>query len=438
MPNSAINIIKRPIRIVLHVLIGGFFYPLGIRLYGLGLWLAQWFNPKARAWVDGRDDWETQLLDFARRNDKPVVWLHAASLGEFEQARPVLKLLRRRHPDFAYVVTFYSPSGYEVRKNTDEADWVSYLPLDTRRNARLWLRQLRPQLILWVRYDFWGSMLLRARRHHIPVVLFSAVFRDDQRFFHWTGTWWRKVLNSFAHIFVQNQTSLDLLKQVRMNRASLAYDTRFDRVWQAAQISEALPRIEAFKAGKKLLVAGSTWPRDEELLLELMNDEARTAGWKLVIVPHEVGDRRIDHLCAQIQRPFRRISKIIDEPLDEIDILVVDDIGYLAQIYRYGNTAYLGGGFGAGVHSVAEAMVFGLPVIVGPNYRKSVEAVEAERYGGLISVRDLGELRGAFEQFKALDNKPENRQYIEERQGSSRKIVEFIEAHDLLHQKTRF
>ena len=354
-------------------------YSIGIAFYTLGIRIAALFgHDKARRMVMG---WRDSLTPFAHRQG-PVAWFHASSLGEFEQARPVLEAWRSAHPTGAVVVTFFSPSGYEVRKNYPLADVVRYLPPDSKRNARRLVERMQPSVVFFVKYDFWYNCLAELRRHSIDTYLISAIFRPRQYFFRPWGIWFRRQLDDcFTTIFVQNEESLALLRSNGIVRCRLAGDTRYDRVHQIAAASEPDAVVEQWlnRCGNDfpVVVAGSTWPPDEDLLAACRRKV------RLVLAPHVISD---DHLEA-IARRFPhsvRYSQLKEGSADMAasEVLVIDNIGLLSRLYRYADVAYIGGGFGVGIHNTLEAVAFGKPVLFGPNYRKFQEACDLVEMGG--------------------------------------------------------
>ncbi len=349
-----------------------FFYNIAIYCYGLALRLAAPFNNRARLWVDGRKkepDWSKLNLKSGKR-----IWFHCASLGEFEQARPLIERLRNERNEDAIILTFFSPSGFEIRKNYDGADLVAYLPLDTPQNAGTFIARLKPDLVFFVKYEFWFNYLNQLKNQNIPVILFSAVFRPNQVFFKWYSGLFRQMLKTFSHIFVQNNSSKVLLENIGI-KASVANDTRFDRVYQIAQSRKSFPLIELFKSNTKIFIAGSTWQRDEELLIKLINENV-LPDYKFIIAPHNINPARIDEIINELKPAAVRLSALSAETALTAKIIVVDNIGNLASLYSYADIAYIGGGFNTSVHNILEATINNIPVLFGPNHQKSEEAKE--------------------------------------------------------------
>lgn len=367
-------------------------YLAGIKIYGLLISILSPFNDKAKKWVSGRRGLLNRIAREVDTGTQPI-WFHFASLGEFEQGRPVLEAIRSHRPGTPIVITFYSPSGYEIRKNTPLADYVFYLPEDTPANARAFIRTINPSLAIFTKYEYWPFYFRTLASQRIPLYLISAIFRPDQIFFKPYGSFFRKTLGYVTHFFTQNENSLQLLDQLGFSNASHAGDTRFDRVVALPQSRQHIPEIEAFAKGAPLLVAGSTWPADEALLSDL---HTQFPDWKMIIAPHEIHE---EHLRA-IERQFPvsvRFSKLKSQ-VDGLpsQILLIDNIGMLSSLYGYGQIAYIGGGFGAGIHNTLEAAAYGIPVIFGPNYQKFQEAKDLLANGAGFTVRGIDELISVF------------------------------------------
>ena len=393
-----------------------FFYTIGIYLYTLGIRVAALCGHKnARLMVHG---WKESLTKQSNNQAIKTAWFHAASLGEFEQARPVLEAFRERHPDYRVLVSFFSPSGYEVRKNYAHADRVIYLPMDTPRNVRRLLDTYHPTIAFFVKYEFWYNYLGELKRRNIPTYIFSSIFRPNQYFFKWYGGWFRRQLkHCFAHLFVQNEESLRLLQGIGIEHCSLAGDTRFDRVHQIATAQEPNHVVEAWLASnaqnlphpKKVLVCGSTWPPDEEIIKECVNVLMRKSvsgganAIKLILAPHIISE---EHL-RQIERLFpdsvrysvceeaisNQNERKQEVNISQSKVLIIDNIGLLSRLYRYAHVAYIGGGFGSGIHNILEAVTFGKPVLFGPNYRKFKEAHDILANGGGFTHSDAATLQ---------------------------------------------
>jgi 3-deoxy-D-manno-octulosonic-acid transferase len=326
---------------------------------------------------------------------KGCIWFHFASLGEFEQGRPVLEALKSQYPAKPIVITFFSPSGYEIRKNTPLADAVYYLPLDTATNAYKFIAMVKPAMAVFTKYEYWYHFFNQLQRRKIPLYIISGIFRPNQVFFKWYGSLHRKMLAMVTHFFVQDKASKVLLAGFELDNVTVAGDTRFDRVWANAQNPKQLSPIAEFKAGQNLFIAGSTWPKDQELLTQII---ALYPDWKFIIAPHEVEESRIDYLVGLLPASQTlRFSQIADlqSPISGYQILVIDNIGMLSSLYQYGEVAYVGGGFGVGIHNTLEPAAFGLPVIFGPNYKRFREARELVELKAGISINDADGLKKA-------------------------------------------
>lgn len=366
-----------------------FFYSLGIIIYGMGVRIAALWNPQARLLAKG---WRHSFDNLSRLQGKEVAWFHAASLGEFEQARPVLEQFHRQHPTYAICLTFFSPSGYEVRKDYNLADVIAYLPLDTPRLARRWVKELNPQVTFFVKYEFWYNMLINLKESNIPTYIFSAIFRPSQYFFRpCIGRWFRNQLQCYSHIFVQNEESCRLLNRVGLSHVSIAGDTRFDRVHDIASQAPAHPEVEKFISNKPVLLAGSSWDSDEENLHYFL--QHYTGDIKLILAPHMIDEAHLQRIEALFDHKTVRYTHLNnDAESTSQSVLIIDNIGMLSSLYRYATIAYIGGGFGKGIHNILEAVTFGKPVAFGPNYLKFKEAVDIIAEGGGYSYHQPQEL----------------------------------------------
>ncbi|GAB1453256.1 glycosyltransferase N-terminal domain-containing protein [Draconibacterium sp.] len=379
------------------------FYKAGIFIYSILIRLFSLFNEKARLFVQGRKNWEENLAQKIDGKSK-YIWFHCSSLGEFEQGRPVIEELKQKFPAYKIVLTFFSPSGYEIRKNYPLADVVAYLPLDTKRNAKTFLEIVKPEKAFFVKYEFWYFYISELKRKNIPLYIVSAIFRENQQFFKNTpwGKWYRKILFKVEHLFVQNEKSGELLKSIGLSNFTVTGDTRFDRVAAIARDSKKLPIVEKFKGNSLLIVAGSTWKPDEELLAAFINENV---GLKFIIAAHEVSAANINRIHGLLKKPAISFSKVTESEIDKYDVLVIDSVGLLSSLYRYGEIAYIGGGFGVGIHNILEAATFGLPVVFGPNYKRFKEAVDLIFEGGAFSISDAGELRQSLTTLIDHENK---------------------------------
>ena len=364
------------------------FYDIGIRIYWLIAKIISPWNRKAKLWVDGRKGWYEELSSAFEPGDH-VTWFHCASLGEFEQGRPVIEASRDRFPGSKILLTFFSPSGYEKRKNFEGADHVMYLPLDTRRNARMMIESLPLERAIFIKYEFWYHFLQKLKEQNIPTYLASGNFRSGQIFFRWYGSWYRNFLKCFTHIFVQSENSKELLNGIGYREVIVAGDTRFDRVYKLSKSPYSHDAMESFGKGSVVIVAGSTWEKDEQLLARAYRELPEEVCW--IIAPHELS---AGHLSG-LQKHFPG-SVLFTELKNEVPsgtrVIIVDTIGQLSYLYRFGTLAYIGGGFGKGIHNILEAATYGLPVIFGPAYHKFREAVELTELGGAFPIDDEGEL----------------------------------------------
>lgn len=402
-----------------------FLYDLGIRLYRFLVLLASLKNKKAAAWINGRKDLLTHIASQIDRN-KTHVWFHFASLGEFEQGRPVLEEMKTRYPDISIVITFFSPSGYEVRKDYKVADHVFYLPLDTRKNAKEFIRMVRPSIAVFTKYEYWYHYFEELHRKNIPLFIVSGIFRKDQPFFKWYGGLHRKMLQMVSHFFVQNEISKTLLSSLGLTNVSVTGDTRFDRVVKNMNQVPRISTVEDFCAGCQVFIAGSTWHDDEVLIASLAK---AYPDWKFIIAPHEVDLRHI----AEIKKLFPDSTTLSEIKKGKINtqVLIIDNIGTLSSLYQYGDVAYIGGGFGVGIHNTQEASAFSLPVIFGPNYQKFQEAADLIEKGASFSINNAQELK---QQMSILQNQETRetlgriaKEYITSMAGATSIILEYLE-----------
>lgn len=359
-----------------------FLYNFGIALFSLALRIAAPFNIKAAQLLKGRRETWTKLKSFS--TDASVVWVHCASLGEFEQGRPLIEAIRKDKPDYKIVLTFFSPSGFEVRKNYNMADIVVYLPADTHSNAKKFLKAINPAMVFFIKYEFWFHYYMALKNSGVPIYSISTIFRNNQVFFKWYGGWFRKMLKAVTRFYVQDKKSGELLEQINIKNFVIAGDTRFDRVTAIANTAADVPVARDFAAQGNVLVAGSSWPSDEIILANYIN--STTDETKLIIAPHEVHESHITQLIQRFKAPVIRFSEKDNKSLEGCRVLVIDTIGLLSAIYRYGSVAYIGGGFGKGIHNTLEAATYGIPVIFGPNHKKFKEAVDLIEFGGGFSI----------------------------------------------------
>ena len=365
-------------------------YSFVICIYLMVVKLVSLFNAKARLMVRGH----AQVFRMLRERIKPgerYLWFHAASLGEFEQGRPLMERIRREYPEYKILLTFFSPSGYEVRKNYAGADIICYLPFDTPRNVRRFLELAHPCMAFFIKYEFWQNYLKGLQRRDIPVYSVSSIFRRNQVFFRWSGGKYYKVLTRFTHLFVQNEVSKDLLATLGIHNVTVVGDTRFDRVIEIFRQTKQLPLVEAFKGQcRRVMVAGSSWQPDEDIFIPYFNAHPEM---KLIIAPHVIGEDHLKEITGKLKRPYVRYTQTTEEEAAKADCLIVDCFGLLSSIYRYGEVAYVGGGFGVGIHNVLEAAVYGVPVLFGPNNHRFQEARQLLDAGGGIEVTDEASFR---------------------------------------------
>ena len=403
-----------------------YLYNFCIAVYALLIRLVAPFNRKARLWCEGRKGL-TERLQRAIGDAEHIVWVHSSSLGEFEQGRPIVDYIRAHYPDYKILLTFFSPSGYEMRKNYPNADYVFYIPVDTRRRVRQFLDAVKPEVAIFVKNEFWLNMLAELRRRNIRTYLASAIFRRNSIFFNPVGDIWRKALHSFDTLFVQDEGSKALLAEIGVENVVVAGDTRFDRVSAIAEQAEKVEIIEQFKGDKRLFVAGSTWGPDEDILLPLINENPDI---KFVIAPHEMDESRIERLLREVKGGAVRYTQLPSDFTDK-QVLVLDTIGMLSRVYGSAEWAYVGGGFGVGIHSTLEAAVYGMPVAFGTNYRKFREACDLIALGAGRSVRSAEELKVWFDELKSDGDYLARllalaKVYVGQHRGATEKIVKEI------------
>ena len=406
-------------------------YNLAIRcLQGL-FWVASPFHTKAKAFVTGRKGIFDKLAEFAVQNPHPL-WMHCASLGEFEQGRPVLETLRHDNPGLPILVTFFSPSGYEIRKNYQGADGVFYLPLDTPSNASRFVDTIRPRLAIFVKYEFWYNYSLELHKRQIHIVSISCIFRRDQVFFKWYGSLFRKILGFFDYFFVQNTESIELLKKIGITKTALAGDTRFDRVYQIVKQAEELPIARRFKDGQKLFVIGSCWQEDLHILTPFI--ARHQEAMKFILAPHEISEEFLSAIERTLEVKTIRYS-VAKNAVTDARVLLIDNIGMLSRLYAYGEFAYVGGAFGKGLHNILEAACYGIPIFFGnKNFQKFKEATDLIMRGGAFDVANFVDLE---EKYESLNNNPQNfllacdvsKQYVTENLGATRKIIQYCKTY---------
>ena len=401
-------------------------YNIVIYIYLIGVAIASCFNKKVKKMWAG----ERQALKVLREKVDPnarYIWFHAASLGEFEQGRPLMEYLRKTHPEYKILLTFFSPSGYEVRKNYEGADIICYLPLDTIRNARRFLRAIKPVIAFFIKYEFWYNYLHILQHRGIPTYSVSSIFRPDQIFFQWYGKGYGRVLKCFTHFFVQNIESKNLLAKLDIHDVEVVGDTRFDRVLQIKEASKQLPIVEKFTENtSKVFIAGSSWLPDEEVFLKYFNLHK---DWKLIVAPHVIGE---DHLAQIFEllkgRRVVRYTEATEENVKEAEVLIIDCFGLLSSIYHYATISYVGGGFGVGIHNVLEAAVWDIPVIFGPNNKRFQEAQGLIMAGGGFEINDYQSFRDLMMRFETDEmflqtSKKHAGEFVKGRAGATEKIM---------------
>ena len=360
-------------------------YNIFIYLYTFFIRVASVFNFQARTFIRGRKGQFNQMKKEVGKHDE-IVWFHCASLGEFEQGRPVIEAFHDNFPNYKILLTFFSPSGYELRKNYALADYVFYLPMDTKRNVNKFLAIYKPRLAIFIKYEFWYNYMDNLYKNKIPVFLVSGIFRKNQYFFRFYGRWFRRQLQKITWFFVQDQTSSDLLSQIHIFHHEISGDTRFDRVVKIKNTAVSFPLIYGFKNRQKLLIAGSTWPPDEEILLAYLKTKPKNI--KLILAPHKIDKSHIYSIVNQFRAFYPVLySKTTETDLKQSKVMIIDQMGLLSAMYQYADMAYVGGGFGVGIHNLPEAAVFGIPVIFGPNYTRFREAHDLLALGGGFSIQ---------------------------------------------------
>jgi 3-deoxy-D-manno-octulosonic-acid transferase len=402
-------------------------YTLGIILYTGLIHIVSLFNHKALLWVKGRKNWQENLRDAVGTNNKSI-WIHCASLGEFEQGRPVIEMIKKKIPEVKILITFFSPSGYEIRKDWPVADHICYLPADTPANALRFIEIARPTMVLFIKYEFWNNYLSALYDKRIPFYLVSGIFSSDQYFFKWYGSFFRSVLKKFTHIFVQDSLSVELLKGIGITTVTLTGDTRFDRVYEIAGEAKALPVIERFMGSEKILMAGSSWRQDEEIIANYINRNPGSMKW--VFAPHEVDKSNIERVERLLKVRCVRFSQFNDISADA-RVLIIDNIGILSSAYRYAYIAAIGGGFGNGIHNILEPACWGIPVLFGPNHGKFKEAADLISEKGAFTFKNYNEFeeildkllrdKGTYEKASMAASA-----YVKNNTGATEKILSMV------------
>lgn len=401
-------------------------YNIALGAYRLLVNIASPFNPKAAKMLVGRNAvWEK----IKNKDFEGCYWFHAPSLGEFEQGRPVIEALKSIKPDIKIVVTFFSPSGYDIRKNYEKADLVCYLPFDSAKNAKKFIQYIKPSKAIFIKYDIWYHYLNELQKQEIPSYLISAIFRPNQIFFKGYGKWYRKALKMYTQIFVQDEMSSELLHKFDSENVTIAGDTRFDRVTQIVENAKPIAEIERFKAQNKVVVIGSSWPKDEEILTQYIHESGKDI--KFIIAPHEIHESHISAICKALEVPFQRWTSLDETKLEESKVLIIDTIGMLSSLYRYGEFAYIGGGFGVGIHNTLEAATYGIPVVFGPNYHKFKEAKDLVSNNGAFTVTDFSSLKNIFDNLLnnaelLHDSGEKAKGYVQKQKGATKIILKEI------------
>lgn len=410
-------------------------YDLGIWLYGVILRLIAPFHGKAKLWVDGRKDILNRISQSVD-SDQKHIWFHFASLGEFEQGRAVLEQIKKRFPQEKIVITFYSPSGFEIRKNTALADYVFYLPEDTASNARRFIDIINPKFVVFTKYEYWYYYFKELKKCDIRLLMISAIFRKEQIFFKPYGGFFKSILKNVSFFFAQNMDSVHMLKWIGITKAGLAGDTRFDRVIELPSQHKSILEVEKFKGASELIVAGSTWKPDEELLKQLLE---KYEDWKMVIAPHEIHDAHILELVQLFPEGllFSKFSTYSEDEIAKAKVLIIDNIGMLSSLYYYGDVAYIGGGFGVGIHNTLEAATYGIPVVFGPKYEKFQEAVDLVSLMAGFCISSEKELNDVFHVFQDKNRRQEfgtaAKEYVHQRAGATQIIMKYLETEKLLN-----
>lgn len=406
-----------------------FLYNLVVLITGFFLKIVALFSPKIKLFTDGRKNVFTILEEKIKPEDK-TIWFHSASLGEYEQGLPVIEKIKERYPTHKIIITFFSPSGYEVRKNNTIADITIYLPLDTKSNAKQFLKLTHPELVFFIKYEFWLNYLKELEKLKTPTYLISGIFRDNQMFFKWYGGFYRKALKTFTYFFVQNESSKQKIESIEFQNVIVSGDTRFDRVNAILERDNSLEFIETFKNNQPTIVIGSSWPKDEVLLAEYINQAPENV--KFIIAPHNIKTEQIENLKNAITKKTVLFSEKENKILADYTVFIINTVGLLTKIYSYGTIAYVGGGFGnPGIHNILEPATFGIPIVIGPNYSKFAEAIELVKLGGCITISNIKDLKHNFNQLLSDNNFLEEKgkicqSYIQNNKGATNTIIKAI------------
>ncbi|MBL0735541.1 3-deoxy-D-manno-octulosonic acid transferase [Flavobacterium sp. GN10] len=406
-----------------------FLYNLAIYLAGFFLKIIALFSPKIKLFIEGRKNVFLILEEKIKEDDK-TIWFHSASLGEYEQGLPVIEKIKEKYPEHKIIITFFSPSGYEVRKNNTVADVTVYLPLDSKSNAKRFLKLVHPELSFFIKYEFWLNYLKELEKSKTPTYLISGIFRDNQMFFKWYGGFYRKALNAFTYFFVQNEKSKQKIESLGFNNVIVSGDTRFDRVNAILERDNRLDYVENFKNNQPTIVIGSSWPKDEILIAEYINQAPDYV--KFIIAPHNIKQDQISDLLSKITKSTILFSEKENKDLSGYNVFIIDTIGILTKIYSYGTIAYVGGGFGnPGIHNILEPATFGIPIVIGPNYSNFAEAVALVEIGGCVTISTSAELKAVFDQLLNDKNFLEEKSkicksFIQNNKGATETIIKLI------------
>lgn len=393
-----------------------FLYNISIHFYILGIRIAGIFNPKAKLWINGRKN-IFQELKVATKNESNIVWFHCSSLGEFEQGRPIIENYKRKYPTHKILLTFFSPSGYETRKNYEGVNWVFYLPADTTSNAKRFVEIVKPKKAIFIKYEFWFNYMATCKEQNIPFYSVSAIFRKEQIFFK--NKWFASQLKNITHFFIQEKNSSKLLKSIGYNNTTISGDTRFDRVKENANSAKEIPLIAEFSKQKPTIICGSTWPKDEDLIANFIKENQQ---YNYIIVPHELSKvRQLQKRTNGLLFSNRNVQNIHNS-----NVLIIDSIGLLSSIYQYGYIIYIGGGFGKGIHNILEPAAFDKPIIFGPHYNKFNEAKDLIAIGGAKSIKNINELQKAFSHFFSHYQKNICKNYIMQKCGNTKLVINKI------------
>ncbi|KUJ60200.1 3-deoxy-D-manno-octulosonic acid transferase [Flavobacteriaceae bacterium CRH] len=406
-----------------------FLYNIVVSITGFFLKIIALFSSKIKLFIDGRKNVFTILEEKIKPTDK-TIWFHSASLGEYEQGLPVIEKIKEKYPSHKIIVTFFSPSGYEVRKNNNVADVTLYLPLDTKKNAKQFLKLAHPEFAFFIKYEFWLNYLKELEKSKTPTYLISGIFRESQMFFKWYGGFYRKALKAFTFFFVQNEASKQKIESIGFENVIVSGDTRFDRVNAILERDNSLDFIENFKNNKTTIVIGSSWPKDEILIAGYINQAPENV--KFIIAPHNIKTDQISSLKSQITKSSILFSEKENIDLSSFQVLIIDTIGLLTKIYSYGTIAYVGGGFGnPGIHNILEPATFGIPIIIGPNYSNFAEAIQLVELGGCIVISNKEELKSSLDELitnETLLNKKGEicESYIQNNTGATNTIIKIV------------